>query len=79
MLILIFTEYWNVIEQGLVLIKNSDLNPLSIYLSQIVDENLGVFFATSCLYLVPIQKIIFILSNYILNIKEDISIHNALL
>ncbi len=54
LIILIFTEYWNVIEQGLVLLKDSNLNPLSIYLSQIVDENLGVFFAISCLYLIPI-------------------------
>lgn len=54
LIVLIFTEYWNVIEQGIVLLKNSDLNPLSIYLSQIADENLGVFFATSCLYLIPI-------------------------
>lgn len=54
LIVLIFTEYWNVIEQALVLLKNSDLNPLSIYLSQIVDKNLGVFFATSCLYLIPV-------------------------
>ena len=54
LIVLIFTEYWNVIEQALVLLKNSDLNPLSIYLSQIVDKNLGAFFAISCLYLIPI-------------------------
>lgn len=54
LMVLIFTEYWNVIEQGLVLLKNSALNPLSIYLSQIADKDLGVFFATSCLYLIPI-------------------------
>lgn len=64
LLILIFTEYWNVIEQGLVLIKNSELNPLSIYLSQIVEENLGVFFAASCLYLVPVF-LIFLLTRKI--------------
>lgn len=52
--ILIFTEYWNVIEQGLVLLKDPNLNPLSIYLSQIADEDLGVFFAASCLYLIPV-------------------------
>lgn len=52
--VLIFAEYWNVIDQGLVLLKNSNLNPLSIYLSQIVNENLGVFFATSSLYLIPV-------------------------
>lgn len=54
LMVLIFTEYWNVIEQAIVLLKNSDLNPLSIYLSQIVDKNLGAFFATSCLYLIPV-------------------------
>jgi ABC-type maltose transport system permease subunit len=43
-----------VIEQAVVLLKRSDLQPLSIYLSQIADQNLDVFFATSCLYLMPI-------------------------
>lgn len=61
LIVLVFTEYWNVIEQGLVLLKNSDLNPLSIYLSQIVDENLGAFFATSCLYLIPVFVIFFLI------------------
>lgn len=70
LLILIFTEYWNVIEQGLVLIKNSDLNPLSIYLSQIVDENLGAFFATSCLYIVPVF-LIFLLTRKTLKFQNQ--------
>lgn len=61
--VLIFTEYWNVIDQGLVLLKNPDLNPLSIYLSQIADSNLGVFFATSSLYLIPIFLIFFFVRN----------------
>lgn len=59
--ILIFTEYWNVIEQGIVFLKTSDLTPLSIYLSRNANENLSVFFATSCLYLAPIFLIFFIL------------------
>lgn len=54
LIVLIFAEYWNVIEQGLVLLKNSNLNPLSIHLSQIADVNLGVFFAISSLYLIPV-------------------------
>jgi ABC-type sugar transport system permease subunit len=54
LIVLIFTEYWNVIEQGIVLLKSANLEPLSIYLSQIVDENLSMFFATSCLYLIPV-------------------------
>ncbi|WIV13716.1 ABC transporter permease subunit [Proteiniborus sp. MB09-C3] len=60
LVVLIFTEYWNVIEQGIVFLKTSSLEPLSIYLSQIVDENLGVFFSTSCLYLIPVFIIFFI-------------------
>ena len=62
LVLLIFAEYWNLIEQGLVLLKNPNLSPLSIYLGQIADENLGVFFSTSSLYLIPIFIIIFISS-----------------
>lgn len=64
LIVLIFTEYWNVIEQGIVLLKTSSLAPMSIYLSQIVDKNIGVFFATSCLYLVPIFLIFLFLEKY---------------
>lgn len=65
LIVLIFTEYWNVIEQGIILLKTSSLEPMSIYLSQIVDKNIGVFFATSCLYLVPIFLIFLFLEKYL--------------
>jgi ABC-type sugar transport system permease subunit len=79
LIVLIFTEYWNVIEQGLVLLKNSDLNPLSIYLSQIVDENLGTFFATSCLYLIPVFLIFLLIRKKLLvDIVSENKIQKAL-
>lgn len=62
LIVLIFTEYWNVIEQGIVLLKTSSLEPMSIYLSQIADKDLGIFFAMSCLYLIPIF-LIFLVTN----------------
>ena len=52
--LLTFTEYWNVVEQGIVLLKTSHLQPASIYLSQIKDSNSGMFFAISSLYLIPV-------------------------
>ncbi|WP_216563030.1 ABC transporter permease subunit [Tissierella carlieri] len=78
LIVLIFTEYWNIIEQGLVLFKNPDLNPLSIYLSQIVNENLGAFFATSCLYLIPVFLIFLLIRNkFLIGIVSGNEIHKG--
>ena len=33
--ILIFIDYWNMVEQPLILLKNEDMHPLSVFLSKI--------------------------------------------
>ena len=50
---LIFFDYWNMVEQPLVLLRDDGLQPLSVYLSNINQEEVGVAFAAAVVYLIP--------------------------
>lgn len=50
---LVFIDYWNMVEQPLVLMKNTDLHPLSVFLSQINTGDIGLAFAVGTVYMVP--------------------------
>jgi ABC-type sugar transport system, permease component len=52
-MVLGFLEYWNLIEQPLVFLKDRTLWPLSLYLPNISMENVGLAFAASVLMLIP--------------------------
>lgn len=52
-LILGFFEYWNLIEQPLVFLKNKALWPLSLYLPNIGIDMAGVAFTASVISLIP--------------------------
>lgn len=53
-MILIFIDYWNMVEQPIVLLnKNEDLYPLSIFLSKINSAEVGIAFAVAVIYMVP--------------------------
>ena len=50
---LVFIDYWNMVEQPLVLIKDTELHPLSVFLSQINSGDIGLAFAVGVVYMVP--------------------------
>ena len=52
-LVLGFLECWSAIEQPMTFLKDRSLWPLSLYLPQIVSENLGLAMAASLLMLLP--------------------------
>lgn len=52
-LILGFLEYWNLIEQPLIFIKNKTLWPLSLYLPNISMDKAGLAFSASVIALIP--------------------------
>lgn len=52
-IMLVFIDYWNMVEQPLVLMKDSDLHPLSVFLSQINTGDIGLAFAVGVVYMVP--------------------------
>ena len=50
---LIFFDYWNMVEQPMVLLEREELQPLSIYLSRINQGELGLAFAAAVIYMIP--------------------------
>jgi multiple sugar transport system permease protein len=51
--ILIFIDFWNMVEQPLILLTDEFLYPLSIFLSKINAGEIGLAFAVACVYMVP--------------------------
>jgi len=51
--ILVFIDYWNMVEQPIILLPNADLQPLSVYLSTINTNEVGLAFAIATIYMVP--------------------------
>lgn len=53
LIVLLFVDYWNMVEQPLIFLKEEFQYPLSLYLSQIQQGERGVIFAASVLYMAP--------------------------
>ncbi len=51
--ILVFFDYWNMVEQPLILLPDSDMHPLSVFLSKINTGEISLAFAVAVIYLVP--------------------------
>ncbi len=51
--ILVFIDYWNMVEQPLILLKDADSHPLSVFLSKINQGEIGLAFAVATIYMVP--------------------------
>ena len=51
--ILIFIDYWNMVEQPLILLQDDKLQPLSIFLSRINSGEIGLAFAVAVIYMIP--------------------------
>lgn len=51
--ILLFIDYWNMVEQPLVLLTDQSKQPLSVFLAQINEPEIGIAFAASAVYMIP--------------------------
>ncbi|MCR4932782.1 MAG: carbohydrate ABC transporter permease [Lachnospiraceae bacterium] len=51
--ILVFIDYWNMVEQPLILLNDPEQHPLSVFLSQINSGETGLAFAVATIYMVP--------------------------
>lgn len=51
--ILVFIDYWNMVEQPLILMTDSDMHPLSVFLSKINSGEIALAFAVASIYLIP--------------------------
>jgi multiple sugar transport system permease protein len=51
--ILTFIEYWNVVDQAIVFISESDKQPMSLFLTRINQSQPGISFAAATFYMIP--------------------------
>ena len=51
--ILVCIDYWNMVEQPLILLQDADSQPLSVFLSSINSGEIGLAFAMATLYMIP--------------------------
>ena len=51
--ILVFIDYWNMVEQPLILLSDTEQYPLSVFLSQINAGEIGLAFAVATIYMIP--------------------------
>ncbi len=50
--VLIFIDYWNMVEQPLILLSDVELHPLSVFLSQINSGDAALAFAVASIYMI---------------------------
>ena len=51
--ILVFIDYWNMVEQPLILLSDPETHPLSVFLSKINAGEIGLAFAVATVYMIP--------------------------
>lgn len=51
--ILIFIDFWNMVEQPLIMLTEEQMHPLSVFLSKINTGEIGLAFAVATIYMVP--------------------------
>ena len=52
-LMLVFIDYWNMVEQPLILLSDESMHPLSVLLSKINSGDTGLAFAVAVIYMMP--------------------------
>ncbi|MBW7458567.1 carbohydrate ABC transporter permease [Paenibacillus sepulcri] len=62
--VLLFVDYWNMVEQPIIFLQDLDKQPLSLYLAQINQNARGVGFAASVLYMTPMVLLFLYAESY---------------
>lgn len=65
LLVLLFADNWNIVDQAVIFIKNTYDNPLSVYLGNVVQGDPGMFFAVSVFYLIPALLVFLLGQDYL--------------
>ena len=68
---LTFVDYWNLIDQAVIFIRDSNAQPMSLFLARINQARMGISFASSCFYVLPVLIILFYGQEYL---KEGIGL-----
>lgn len=60
-------DYWNLVDQAVIFIRDSEAQPLSIFLAKINSGELGIAFAGSCFYALPVLLVLLYGQEYLKN------------
>lgn len=63
--ILIFIDYWNMVEQPLILLSDAEMHPLSVFLSKINEGEIGLAFSVATIYMIPSLLVFFYGEEYL--------------
>ena len=66
-IILVFIDYWNMVEQPLILLSDTELHPLSVFLSKVNTNDAGLAFAVATVYMVPTLLIFLYSEDYLVD------------
>jgi len=64
--ILIFIDYWNMVEQPLIMLSDAEQYPLSVFLSKINEGEIGIAFAAATINMIPCLLIFLYGEKYLL-------------
>ncbi|RAV08339.1 carbohydrate ABC transporter permease [Paenibacillus contaminans] len=64
LVVLLFADYWNMVEQPLIFLHDAELQPLSVFLSRIQKEAFDVSFAASVVYMTPMLLLFLCMERY---------------
>ncbi|WP_246637531.1 carbohydrate ABC transporter permease [Crassaminicella profunda] len=62
--VLLMIDYWNMVEQPLIFLKDVSMHPLSLYLAQVNKDEIGVAFAAATIYMIPVLLVYLYAENY---------------
>ncbi|WP_195574116.1 carbohydrate ABC transporter permease [Paenibacillus sp. 1001270B_150601_E10] len=66
LVILLFVDYWNMVEQPLIFLQEAAYQPLSVFLSVIQKDMLGISFAASVIYMIPMMLLFLSAEHYLI-------------
>ncbi|MCG7407050.1 carbohydrate ABC transporter permease [Paenibacillus sp. ACRRX] len=64
LIVLLFVDNWNMVEQPLIFLEDSFKQPLSLYLSRVSEGARGIAFAASVLYMAPMVLLFLYAESY---------------
>lgn len=73
-IILVFIDYWNMVEQPIVLMNDAGMHPLSVFLSKINEGDAGLAFSVATIYMVIPLLIFLYCEEYLV---EGISVYSG--
>ena len=64
-MLLVFIDFWNMVELPVIMLENSDYHPLSVFLSKINTDDIVLAFSVAVIYMIPPLLLFFFGEEYL--------------